>query len=156
MDINIPVSPRVLKATKRSSPQVRQQSSAPGILSGSRWLSSPAWCRVTAPPWVSSLHQVAAVHLEAQTLICHDVLLGLLLPPTKTVQEIRLNSYPHSKRTPQHKLPNQKFGNQQMPNIVFMLLLHFLYLCYHLNCFVTSHVSKNTYFVQHTYQGTHL
>lgn len=43
-----------------------------------------------------------------------------------------------------------------MPNIVFLLLLHFLYLCYYINCFVTSSVSKDTYFIQHEYQGINL
>jgi len=33
-----------------------------------------------------------------------------------------------------------------------MLLLHFLYLCYSLNCSVTSHVSKDTCFIRCTYQ----
>lgn len=44
----------------------------------------------------------------------------------------------------------------KMPYIVFLLLLHFLYLCYHISWFVTPHVSKDTYFVQHTHQGIHL
>lgn len=67
---------------------------------------------MTAPPWISSLHQFIW-KVQVQMLICPDVLLCFLLPPTDTVGEMMLNSNPHSERTPQHKLPNQKFGSQQ-------------------------------------------
>lgn len=52
-------------------------------------------------------------------MLSADVLLGFLLPPTKTMEGIVLNPNPHSERTLQHKLPNKKIGNQQMPNVGF-------------------------------------
>lgn len=142
--------------TKLSS--ARQQSRAPGTLSGAGGSAAQR-----GDGWQLLLGLVLCVRgqqsiwkVQVQMLICLDVLLCFLLPPTNTEEEMILNSNPHRERTPQHKLPNQKFRNQQMSYIVFSLLLHFLYLCYHINCFVTSHVSKDTYFVQHTRQGINL